>query len=415
MLRWAWRHRRAVAITSVVAGATAYGAYTFYKKKRELDELVDSLGLRELFSGEDPQVVRATREEKVREHFQATQREADRLLKEALPRLQEQIAQLLDTDGFKEKMRADGATADLQRWHELKVLVVSRLLTAQYALILTILAIRVRLNIVSRHFLLETQASASGERPQDGTLQRITKKRFLSIEPMLSEGLLPLERGVTACVRAHLASEAATAEALGKEALLATIFQEEALQMLVPMHAELELGVERTSAGGHAAHGHSASDATGNGNGTNGHPRRGSGSGDSHSGGAAASTASNGAKCLVGGFLASELASHGTVAEGDQLHPLLTEVREIVSSTPYQIALGDLLQASHVVVAEQLEAAWAPAAAGAVASGAAAGGISRAKLLAKLNTLATAVRCSGWTNPTAPGHCPTIPGRALGN
>ena len=61
----------------------------------------------------------------------------------------------------------------------------------------------------------------------------------------------------------------------------------------------------------------------------------------------------------MGGFLASELASHGTVAEGDQLHPLLTEVREIVSSTPYQIALGDLLQASHVVVAEQLEAAWA--------------------------------------------------------
>ena len=57
------------------------------------------------------------------------------LLCDALPMAEHgRYAYLLDTDGFKEKMRADGATADLQRWHELKVLVVSRLLTAQCAL-----------------------------------------------------------------------------------------------------------------------------------------------------------------------------------------------------------------------------------------------------------------------------------------
>jgi hypothetical protein len=73
---------------------------------------------------------------RVREHFAATQREADRLLLQSLPQLQEQLARLLDTDGFKERMKADGAAATMSRWHELRVLVISRLLTSQCALAL---------------------------------------------------------------------------------------------------------------------------------------------------------------------------------------------------------------------------------------------------------------------------------------
>lgn len=160
-----------------------------------------------------------------------------------MPRLHEQVALLLDTDGFKERMRAEGlGEANLDRWHELKVLVVSRLLTAQYALVLTVLAIRVRLNIVSRHYLLEMQAAAGGERRQDGPLSNLTKRRFLSTEHLLAEGLVPLQRAVTACVREHLAEE--TAAAMTKERLLMTaVTGEEAVATLAPIRAQLERGI----------------------------------------------------------------------------------------------------------------------------------------------------------------------------
>ena len=98
-----------------------------------------------------------------------------------MPRLHEQVALLLDTDGFKERMRAEGlGEANLDRWHELKVLVVSRLLTAQYALVLTVLAIRVRLNIVSRHYLLEMQAAATS----------LPQAVALGVRPTLADPLL---------------------------------------------------------------------------------------------------------------------------------------------------------------------------------------------------------------------------------
>lgn len=109
------------------------------------------------------------------------QREADRLLTDALPKLQEQIAMLLDTDELQERLRADGPSAEPSGWHELKVLVISRLLTAQYALVLTMLAVRIRLNIIGRHYLLEAQATAEGTR-LESALTRLTKKRFLSTE-----------------------------------------------------------------------------------------------------------------------------------------------------------------------------------------------------------------------------------------
>ncbi|KOO23337.1 peroxisomal biogenesis factor 3 [Chrysochromulina tobinii] len=212
MLNWAWRHKRKIVATAVVGGATAYGVYYLYRKKRELDELVESLGLNELLYGGSANSSgarsSATQEERVREHFDDTQREADRLLCEALPRLQEQIAGLIMTDALQERLRAEGPSAEPAGWHELKVLVVSRLLTAQYALVLTVLAIRIRLNIIGRHYLNEAQAAADGTR-LDGALSKLTKKRFLSLERWLAEGLQPLEQQVTACVRAHLASEAA--------------------------------------------------------------------------------------------------------------------------------------------------------------------------------------------------------------
>ena len=50
MLRWAWRHRRGIVGTTLAAGAT-YGAYVAYRKKKELEELLDSLGLQQFLSG----------------------------------------------------------------------------------------------------------------------------------------------------------------------------------------------------------------------------------------------------------------------------------------------------------------------------------------------------------------------------
>lgn len=51
MLSWAWRHRKKIAVTAVMGGATAYGAYYLYRKKRELDELMEKFGLQQLLSG----------------------------------------------------------------------------------------------------------------------------------------------------------------------------------------------------------------------------------------------------------------------------------------------------------------------------------------------------------------------------
>lgn len=59
-----WRHKRAIATTSVVA-AGGYCAYRLYQKKRELDDLIDSLGLQQLF-GDDSGATRQSKEERCR-------------------------------------------------------------------------------------------------------------------------------------------------------------------------------------------------------------------------------------------------------------------------------------------------------------------------------------------------------------
>ena len=449
MLNWAWRHKRKIVATAVVGGATAYGVYYLYRKKRELDELVESLGLNELLYGGSANSSgarsSATQEERVREHFDDTQREADRLLREALPRLQEQIAGLIMTDALQERLRAEGPSAEPAGWHELKVLVVSRLLTAQYALVLTVLAIRIRLNIIGRHYLNEAQAAADGTR-LDGALSKLTKKRFLSLERWLAEGLQPLEQQITACVRAHLASEAASD--MSKESFFTTlcttqVSAAEALTVLAPIRAELELGLRPHETGqgssapnadvddedeaqppqpggrraGHSsrparagavlgarAGGWAASSAS------NGHSNP-PGGGKDEAGGATAAAAAAaaalpaedvGRDSVVRGFLIEELnRSHGSVAHGDQLQELLDEVRTLVGSNAFRITLEKLLEVTFATVGEQLQQAiggGAAAAAGGNGCGAATGTVpkragtvlTRAKLLPKYKQLSTA-------------------------
>ena len=134
-------------------GVGAYGAYRIWQKKRELDELLQAVGLDQLLGGSNGDHAKSSREARcaystsayrssditdtlvvccrVREHFSRTQQEADRLLREALPRLQEQVNSLLDVEEFKKRMVAEDAMKDMSRWHEMRCLVVSRLLTAQ--------------------------------------------------------------------------------------------------------------------------------------------------------------------------------------------------------------------------------------------------------------------------------------------
>ena len=50
MFRFIWRHKRAIAAGSLV-GFGAYGAYHLWRKKRDLDELLQSVGLDELLLG----------------------------------------------------------------------------------------------------------------------------------------------------------------------------------------------------------------------------------------------------------------------------------------------------------------------------------------------------------------------------
>ena len=63
LCRFLWRHKRAIATTSVVA-VGGYCAYRLYQKKRELDDLIDSLGLQQLFGEEGSGAARQSKEER---------------------------------------------------------------------------------------------------------------------------------------------------------------------------------------------------------------------------------------------------------------------------------------------------------------------------------------------------------------
>ena len=73
---------------------------------------------------------------------------------------------------------------------------------------LLILRLRVYLNIVARHYMLETTASEraserSATKPSP-PLSRTTKLRFLSLEQLTTEGFEPLVSAVRTAVRHHL-------------------------------------------------------------------------------------------------------------------------------------------------------------------------------------------------------------------
>ena len=230
---------------------------------------------------------------RVQEHFRATQREADRLLLEALPRLGAQVAALLDTEGFKAQMRADGAASDPARWHELQLLVATRLLTAQYAVVLTTLQLRIRLNIISRHYFVET---ALGAPAGTETLSNLTKRRFLAYEHLVDDGLAPLRDAVGASVRAHLHARR----------LDEPLSAEEFMALLAPARAQLEQGGANGETASHAA--------------------------------------------PVRAFLAEELRAVGAVAEGDQLADLVAEARahlHLAPTTPQLAPLAALLPPPH--------------------------------------------------------------------
>ena len=102
--------------SGLVLGVAGYSAYIFWRKKYELEQLVNSVGLQHLLAAGS---THPSRDFRVREHFAATQREADRLLKDALPRLHEQLDILIDVNGFKLKMKDEGQMSDMARWQRL--------------------------------------------------------------------------------------------------------------------------------------------------------------------------------------------------------------------------------------------------------------------------------------------------------
>ena len=159
---WLWRHRRAIVGTSLAAAGT-YALYVAYRKKRELDALCAELLSPSASAAPD-------REKRVREHFDATQRESDNVLSRELGKTQARLQQLLDTDAYRAAMKRDGAGTDMARWAELRVLVTARLVASLYALALETLRHRVHLNIVARHYLIETQeADAAAAEPGNDT------------------------------------------------------------------------------------------------------------------------------------------------------------------------------------------------------------------------------------------------------
>jgi hypothetical protein len=87
---------------------------------------------------------------------------------------------------------------------------------------------------------------------------------------------------------------------------------------------------------------------------------------------------------VVRSFLIDELQSHGRVAEGDQLHELLDEVRTIMSSAAFRITLDDLLQSGFETAAAQLHRASTRPADGRAPTSS----LNHAKVLAQYNKLA---------------------------
>ena len=86
--------------------------------------------------------------------------------------------------------------------------------------------------------------------------------------------------------------------------------------------------------------------------------------------------------------------AHGTVAEGDQLHALLAEMGEILSSPAYQLTLADLMQAGFQTLSTELHLIIEREGAQPEGASGASHAISRAKLPAQLHNLSIAMLSS---------------------
>ena len=161
LVRWLWRHKRSVAVVSVAA-AGAYTAYRLWRRGRSLEELLleQLLGAAAADGGGGAAAATRRSEERLHEHFRVTQRECDALLERHVAALRAQVQSQLDPKPVRARMRAEGSEADGSGgWRELKVLGFARAVGSVYVLALLAPRLRVRLNIVARHYLAEREAS----------------------------------------------------------------------------------------------------------------------------------------------------------------------------------------------------------------------------------------------------------------
>lgn len=315
MLSWAWKHRRKLAVATVAAAGT-YTAYVVWKKKRELDGIVQ-----ELLGATSPG---PTREAKVRNHFNVAQAESDRsLLVREMQKdggLQMQLERLVDTQGFRKRMKEDGKARDRLAFAKLRSLIMTRTVAALQTLALALVVRRILMTIVARHDLLEKDEELVGKAVESGAaacagthgLNKISKSRFLSMD-VVSEALPSIVDAVGAAVNTRAAEVPAggqTPTALEGDALReAKTAEEKALAS--------ELTAEQAAT--------------------------------------LLADAADAAAVGVGDALVAVLtSSRDAVAAGDQLQALLGEVCTLARSGMFSIVVTDLVKEACAVAAREL-------------------------------------------------------------
>lgn len=216
--RWLWRNKRTVAGVTVVA-AGAYSAYRLWKRGRSLEQLLlESLLGAGPAAGERRNSGRWHSDERLRQHYEVTQRECEAVLERQLSALRAQLHSELDTQAVRRRMRAEGTELDdSAAWGELKVLGFARAVGAIYALVLLNMRLRVHLNIVARHYVAEVMRSAAAADgmaprgdaeaaplPAEPALSKAAKLRFLSVDSLCQSGFAPLFSAARAAAHRHV-------------------------------------------------------------------------------------------------------------------------------------------------------------------------------------------------------------------
>ena len=188
---------------AIVAGG-AYAGYLVWQQKRDLEQLLFEALLSNSerpLTGEEKETRCARsacprlacrpasrRARRLRNHFEDTQRECEAALGRELPRVLEQLSQLLDMHAIRSQLQGPGATPEM--WRNFTLTAFSRPVAAVYAFALLLLGLRVRLNIIARHYLAESTDTSATE------LNRLTKLRFLTVQRLCEEGFEPLVQAV---------------------------------------------------------------------------------------------------------------------------------------------------------------------------------------------------------------------------